>query len=53
MVRDKVTKRVSEIQMDFTPGNITVDKMLIHLYTKVCIAFIFGSIFAIGKVKRF
>ena len=28
MVRDKITKCVSEIQMDFTPENITVDKMM-------------------------
>ena len=28
MVCDKTTKSVSEIQMDFTPENITVDKMM-------------------------
>ena len=28
MVRDKITKRVSEIQMDFNPENITISKMM-------------------------
>jgi len=28
MVRDKITKRVSEIQMDFNPGTMTIEKMM-------------------------